>query len=209
MKRTATFVALVLGALAVAAMPAGAGNGNGNGNGAEPVKGSKEVEVKGPKNPGESQAIVTTETSDAVEVDVADLGPDAGLVGTDGTTLGTAAAAGTTYIVTWSQKTESLLWGIAWKETHKGAFYYNGNAVWVRKRFSWDTQGFHRCGYNSGFGFTIDVKSCWKTGDPSFVGSRMTNGDQFKVSVLVSGFPISATHEMRACMYPSGRLIGC
>lgn len=206
MNRISTLVGIGLAAVAlVAGQAAGA-------KGEPPVdlKGSKHSELKGPKNPGESPAIVTTETSDAVAIaDVAELGPDAGIVGSNGQTLAQAAVAATIYYRTWSQRMESLLWGIAWNETHKGLYYFNGNAVWVRSRFGWDTSGYHRCGYNSGIGFSVNVQSCWKTGDPSWVGSRMTNGDQFKVSVLFRGFPISATHEMRACMYPSGSIVGC
>jgi hypothetical protein len=204
MNRLTTVVASAIVALGLLASPAAPGNG-------PPVdlKGKKDVELKGPKEPGESPAVVTTESSDAAVIGVADLGPDAGLVGSNGQTLAAAATAATVYYRTWSQRMESLLWGIPWSETHKGLYYFNGNAVWVRSRFGWDTSGYHRCGYNSGIGFTVTVQSCWKTGDPSWVGSHMTNGDQFKVSALFHGFPISATHEMRACMYPSGYIRGC
>ena len=142
-------------------------------------------------------------------VDAASLGADATLVDANGQTLGSAAVttAATIWIRGWSQRTESLLWGIAWNETHKGSYYYNGSSVWIRSRYGWDTSGYHRCGYNSGAGFSISVKNCWKTGDPSW--GQMQNGDQFEVSALFRGFPISATHEMRVCMYPSGYLTGC
>ncbi len=209
MNRFTTFVASIVVAVAlVTAQAAGAGGGPPGGPPVD-TKASKQVELKGPKNAGESPAVVTTETSDAVAVAADSLGNDASLIGSNGQKLVEAAALATIYYRTWSQRMESLLWGIAWNETHKGAYYFNGRAVWVRSRFGWDTAGYHRCGYNSGIGFTVTVQSCWKTGDPSWVGSRMTNGDQFKVSVLFKGFPISATHEMRACMYPSGSIIGC
>ncbi len=202
------FSTIVVGGLVAAALIAAQAAGA---RGGPPVdtKGSKQVELKAPKQAGEAPAILTTETSDAEVVNVESLGADASLVGSNGETLREAAVARTIYYRTWSQRMESLLWGIAWNETHKGGYYFNGNAVWLRSRFGWDTSGFHRCGYNSGIGFSVSVQSCWKTGDPSWVGSRMVNGDQFKVSVLFKGFPISATHEMRACMYPSGSIVGC
>jgi hypothetical protein len=107
----------------------------------------------------------------------------------------------------WSLRMESLLWGIAWNETQKGAYYYGCGYVWQKSRLGWDTSGWHRCGYSSGFGFSIDVKSCYKVGDPST--SQMRLGDQFKVSAIVSGFPISATHEMAVCAGPGGGLSTC
>ena len=204
MNRIATFVSAALLAGALLAVQAGAAGGP-----PVDVKGAKSVELKGPKGPGESPAVVVTETDDAVAVDASSLGADASLVGSNGETLAQAAATATIYYRTWSQRMESLLWGIAWNETHKGLFYFNGSAVWIKSRYGWDTSGYHRCDYNSGFGFSISVISCWKTGDPAFSGSRMVNGDQFRVSALYKGFPISATHEMRACMYPSGSVVGC
>ena len=107
----------------------------------------------------------------------------------------------------WSLTMNSVLWGIAWSETQKGAYYYGCGSVWQSSRYGWDTGGFHRCGYSSGIAFSIDVQSCYKTGDPS--SSTMTLGDQFKVSVFVSGFPIYATHEMAVCATPGGGLSTC
>jgi hypothetical protein len=182
----------------------------GNGNDKVP-KGQTKVSVEPGSVAGESAVTTTLVTGDAVEASDAQLQQDGGLVGSNGMALADAATtAATIYYFTWWQRMESLLWGIAWNETHKGGVYFNGNAVWVRSRFGWDTSGYHRCGYHSGFGFSIDVQSCWKTGDPAFAGSgHLTNGDQFKVSAIVSGFPISATHEMRYCVWPSGYSNGC
>jgi hypothetical protein len=204
MNRTAL---IVVAALAAALL--GLTQAAGAGNGPPAQKGSRQVETKPGKAPGESLVVQTTASDDAVAVtSAADLGKDASLVGSNGQTLSQAlATAATIYYRTWSQRMESLLWGIAWNETHKGLFYFNGSAVWISSRYGWDTSGYHRCDYNSGFGFSISVKSCWKTGDPSW--GTMTNGDQFVVSALYNGFPISATHEMRVCMNPAGSVWGC
>jgi len=173
------------------------------------VKGSKKVEQLPPSVLGESIVLLTSESTDSTVAGEAQLAEDGNLRAADGTTLQQAALASTIWYFTWRQWMESLLWGIPWREEHRGGVYYNGSAVWVKARFGWDTSGYHRCGYNSGIGFTVNVESCWKTGDPAFVGSRLTNGDHFKVSALFKGFPISATHEMRYCVWPSGASRGC
>lgn len=173
------------------------------------LKGSKKVEQLPPAAAGESVVLLTSESSDASSAGEAQIAADGDLRAADGTALRDAAAASTIWFVTWRQWMESLLWGIPWREEHRGGAYFNGSAVWVRSRLGWDTSGYHRCGYNSGFGFTVSVMSCWKTGDPAFVGNRLTNGDHFRVSALFKGFPISATHEMRYCVWPSGARGGC
>jgi hypothetical protein len=205
MRRAALLAALA--ALVLVAVPyASAGNGND-----KPPKGQTKVDILPASVAGESAILQTTQTSDALPASADQIASDGALVGTNGTTLADAATtAATIYYFTWSQWLQSVFWGVPWKETHKGLVYFNGSVVWVRSRLGWDTSGYHRCGYNSGIGFSIDVQSCWKTGDPSYAGAgHLTNGDQFKVSAFVSGFPISATHEMRYCVWPSGSSGGC
>jgi hypothetical protein len=108
------------------------------------------------------------------------------------------------YYRTFTQTMKSALWGVAWSETHKGLFFFNGTTVWLKQRLAVDNFGYHRCGYSSGAGFSVSVQSCWKTGDPSSTGYDMTLGDQFKVSAVYKGSPVSSTHEQRACVYPNG-----
>jgi hypothetical protein len=148
---------------------------------------------------GEDAVTVTLTTDSPVAVS-----EDSGVAGP-----GIVGPATTTYIESWSLTMQSVLWGIPWKETQKGAFYFDGKYVWQNHRFSWDTSGYHQCGLSSGFGFTITVQSCYKYGDPSISPNHMTLGDQFRVSVLIKGFPIYATHEMAVCAYPSGALTTC
>jgi hypothetical protein len=148
---------------------------------------------------GEDPITVTLTTDSGVPVGDSSGSLDPGIVG----------PAATTYIKSWSLTMQSTLWGIAWKETQNGAFYFDGKYVWQNHRFSWDTAGYHHCGLSSGFGFNISVQSCYKYGDPSISPNHMTLGDQFRVSVLIKGFPIYATHEMAVCAYPSGALTIC
>ncbi|SRR6266536_652642 len=148
---------------------------------------------------GEDPITVTLTTDSPVAVSDDSAAAGAGIVG----------PATTTYIKSWSLTMQSSLWGIAWKETQNGAFYFDGKYVWQNHRFSWDTSGYHHCGLSSGIGFSITVQSCYKYGDPSISPNHMTLGDQFRVSVLIKGFPIYSTHEMAVCAYPSGALTTC
>jgi hypothetical protein len=207
MKRTAWILAAALAAVALLAVPTAAGAPPETPPGLE-LTGKTEVRTLPPQAGGQGFVIETTTSRNAVRVDkekLAEVG-DLRAVGS-GRTLASAAATSTIWYREWSQRTQSVLWGIAWSETHRGGYFFNGNYVWLSSRFGWDNYGWHRCDYNSGIAFSVSVISCYKQGDPSTW--RMRNGDQFRVSVIYSGFPIYATHEMAACMGPGGGLWGC
>ena len=161
------------------------------------LSGSTTTQVIPSDAPGESPITVTLTRSAATPV----LQVSAGHATTN--------TAATVYQSAWSISFQSALWGVPWTETQKGLYYFNGSLVWQNSRgLGYDTGGFHRCGYSSGFGFSIDVQSCYKVGGDPTSGS-LEFGDQFKVSFIVSGFPVSATHDMAVCAYPSGALPTC
>jgi hypothetical protein len=106
------------------------------------------------------------------------------------------------YYQQWSQSSGGSILGVGWKETHKGARYWNCRVIWQAQRGSWDTQGYHHCGYHSGTGFSISVDACWKRNDPSFY--LMDDAERFTVSLIAKSFPFSETYEMCPYFDPYG-----
>jgi hypothetical protein len=118
-----------------------------------------------------------------------------------------AIKAAPVYYITWEGTYSSKFWGVFWEETHKGLTYFDYNKVWQASRYGWDNDGYHRCGYGHGAGFSIDVLACYRHGDPST--THITLGDEFKVSFIASGFPMSNTLQQEECINQSGRAWVC
>jgi hypothetical protein len=105
----------------------------------------------------------------------------------------------------WSQKLADYT-KLAWQEKHTGRFCYDGSKAWVSLNRNYS--GWHDCGISRGVGFSVENKVCSVRNDPSAYSgnAKLQMYDQFKVTFIARGFPISGTCQMFANAYPSGNI---
>lgn len=77
-----------------------------------------------------------------------------------------------------------------WHNKVSSAFYFTGGKVWV---------DYLDCNDSGGIGYTVSVTWCgtYHNGATSQTGSSMNDGDDFTVSAVAKGVPISASHWQR------------
>lgn len=109
---------------------------------------------------------------------------------------------GTIWTRTWWQEARGLYY-INWWEKHSGRIYYHGgNHVWSTTS-AHGYKGFHVCDQGGGIGYDIKVTSCFTE---RLTTSHINEWDYWKVYVFFEGFPISASHDMRASAWGSGNI---
>lgn len=113
----------------------------------------------------------------------------------NGKTLREVASVQAVWYRDWWQTSRGTYY-VNWSEKHIGRFYFDkGVNIW------WGSGGYHRCGYSSGVGYDVTPMSCSVY---QAVPRAYDNHDQFRVSVLVNGFPMHTTHWMTARTWSSG-----
>lgn len=97
--------------------------------------------------------------------------------------------------------------GVSWLEKSVGKFCYTGKHVWVWKKTGYAGQGYHYCDKGWGIGYSIDVTTCSTERQDGYDGPGgyfIRNHDYYKVSAIVSGFPIWKSHHYWVNVFPSG-----
>ena len=127
--------------------------------------------------------------STAVEkvVALADVPPeDLALRSPEGVSLRSAIAAGTVTRKQWEQGKQSAIG--AWRTSQTGTTYYNGSYVWTKGTYGGLT-GNHVCNVGGwGIGYSITTTACSESN--TWTSSPITHRYYFRVSAVVSGFPV-------------------
>lgn len=133
------------------------------------------------------------------------LAADADLVSADGIRLGdytpSSTPTGTIWTRTWWQEARGLYY-INWWEKHSGRIYWHDGHVWSTTGAHGYT-GWHVCDQGGGIGYDIKVTSCFTE---RLTTNHINEWDFWKVYVFFEGFPISASHDMRASAWGSGNI---
>lgn len=93
----------------------------------------------------------------------------------------------------------------SYHEMHYGQFCYDHVNAYV-----WGWGGFHRCGDNWGFGYTVTNTKCFgvRVNDSRFQGGYFRQQwDWTKMNLLFKGFPIAFTRKMHTNIFPSGNVV--
>jgi hypothetical protein len=101
-----------------------------------------------------------------------------------------------TYRVDQHATNSSLLWGIAWSEKATESFYTHASQVVSANNVAWvkDPKDI-TCNQGHGLAFSKTINRCAFVDDPARGrGAYFQGQDNFTISALVSGFPISASH---------------
>jgi len=111
---------------------------------------------------------------------------DLSLRSPEGVSLGSVVAAGTVTRKQWEQGKQSAIG--AWRTSQTGTTYYNGSYVWTKGAYGGLT-GTHVCNVGGwGVGYSITTTSC--TESNTWTSSPITHRYYFRVSAVVSGFPV-------------------
>lgn len=133
------------------------------------------------------------------------LAADADLVSAEGIRLGDyvieSTPTGTIWTKTWWQEARGLYY-INWWEKHTGRIYWHSGHVWSTSGAHGYT-GRHNCDQGGGIGYDIRVTACFTERTSE---NHINEWDYWKVYVFFQGFPISASHNMRASAYGSGNI---
>jgi hypothetical protein len=82
-----------------------------------------------------------------------------------------------------------------WQETHRGSFSFDGNTA---------TPGWHSCGYGYRFAYDISNIRCSFTKPNSL---NIIAHDDYRVSALISGSPVSWEHSMSVVLTFDGMIL--
>lgn len=150
-------------------------------------------------------AVATTSQSSAgtrVDAAAARAMNDLDLVSSQGQTLGSALAAGSTvWTRTWWQEKRGLYY-VNWLEKHTGRIYYDGSQVWSTSSYR-GYQGTHVCDQGFGILYDIKVNSC----STERIGTAtLKEWDYFRVHVVWKGIPLYSSHNMHMTANRSGTI---
>jgi hypothetical protein len=113
----------------------------------------------------------------------------------------TTTPTGTIWTRTWWQEARGLYY-INWWEKHTGRIYWHTGHVWSTAGAHGYT-GRHTCDQGGGIGYDVRVTACFTE---RLTTNHINEWDYWKVYVFFQGFPISASHDMRASAWGSGNI---
>ena|GEM_PF-6543346 len=96
--------------------------------------------------------------------------------------------AGAVHCKTWKQIRQPTGSPKIWQFGHDGKFCYDNSVAWYNTYRG--TAGYHNCGYNSGFLYSVTIQACKRSGDRTSQVRFNVNGN---VAVFVKGFPVHYT----------------
>ena len=101
----------------------------------------------------------------------------------------TTVAAGTVHCKTWKQIRKPSDGSSLWQFGQDGKFCYDGSLAWYGTYRG--VSGYHNCGYNGGFLFSVSIEACKEAGNKTGQVRFNVNGH---VAFVIKGSPVSYTY---------------